>query len=53
MEASPAVEAAFHGLRKGKRIVIPGFTNKLLAVLVRLAPKRLVLKVTRFLEEKK
>jgi len=53
MKAAPAVEAAFRGLMKGKRIVIPGFTNKLLAVLVRLAPKRLVLKVTRFLEEKK
>jgi short-subunit dehydrogenase len=53
MEAAPAVEAAYNGLMLGKRLVIPGFTNKLLAVLVRLAPRQLVIKVTRFLEKKK
>lgn len=52
MEAAPTVEAAYRGLMKGKRLVIPGFTNKLLAILVRLAPQKLVVKVTRFLEEK-
>ena len=51
MEAAPAAEAAYCGLMKGKRLVIPGFTNKLLAVLVRLFPRRLVIRVTRFLEE--
>ena len=51
MEAAPAAKAAYHGLMKGKRLVIPGFTNKLLAILIRLFPRRLVIRVTRFLEE--
>jgi len=53
MEAAPAVEAAYRGLMRGKRLVIPGFTNRLLAILVRLFPRRLVILATRFLEEKK
>jgi len=53
MEAAPAAEAAYRGLMKNKRLVVPGFTNKLLAVLVRLFPRRLVIRAVRFLEEKK
>lgn len=52
MEAAPTVKAGYRGLMKGKRLVIPGFTNKLLAFLIRLAPRGLVLRMTRFLEEK-
>jgi short-subunit dehydrogenase len=51
MEAAPAAEAAYRGLMQGKRLVIPGFTNKLLAFLVRLFPRRVVIRVTRYLEE--
>ena len=51
MEAAPAAEAGYRGLMTGKRLVIPGFTNKLLAILVRLFPRSLVIRVTRFLEE--
>ena len=51
MDAAPAAEAAYRGLMKGKRLVIPDFTNKLLAILVRLFPRRLVIRVTRYLEE--
>lgn len=51
MEAAHAAEAAFNGLMRGKRLVVPGFTNKLLAILVRLSPRRIVIRVTRFLEE--
>ena len=51
MEAAPAAEAAYRGLMKNKRLVIPGFTNKLFALLIRLFPRRLVIRVTRFLEE--
>lgn len=51
MEAAPAAQAAYRGLMKNKRLVIPGFANKLLTVLVRLSPRRLVIRVTRFLEE--
>ncbi|MFA5159978.1 MAG: SDR family oxidoreductase [Candidatus Omnitrophota bacterium] len=53
MEAAPAAEAAYRGLMKNKRLVVPGFTNKLLVVLVRLFPRRLVIRAVRFLEEKK
>lgn len=51
MDAAPAVEKAFRGLIKGKRLVIPGFFNKLLVLLVRLFPRAVVIRVTRFLEE--
>ncbi len=51
MEAAPAAEAAYRGLMNGHHLVIPGFTNKLLAILVRLFPRKLVIRITRFLEE--
>lgn len=51
MDAAPTAEAAYRGMIKGKRLVIPGFTNRLLAVLVPLFPRRLVIRVTRYLEE--
>ncbi len=51
MGAAPTAETGYRGLMKGKRLVIPGFTNKLLTILVRLFPRRLVIRVTRFLEE--
>lgn len=51
MNAASAARAAYLGLMDHKRLVVPGLTNKLLAFLVRLAPRRTVLKVTRFLEE--
>jgi hypothetical protein len=53
MEAGPAARMAYRDMMKGKRIVIPGFFNKLLAFLVRITPRGLVLKVTRFLEKGK
>jgi hypothetical protein len=53
METSEAVKAAYSGLMKGKTVVVPGFFNKILAFLVRLAPRKFVTRVTRFIEEKK
>ncbi len=50
MEAATAVDAAYRGLMKGQRLVIPGFWNKVLAFLVRLAPRKTVTKVARFIE---
>jgi short-subunit dehydrogenase len=52
MDAALAAEVAYHGLMKSERLVVPGFTNKLLALLVRLFPRQIVIRVTRFLEEK-
>lgn len=51
MDAASAAEMGYRGLMKNERLVIPGFTNKLLAFLVRLFPRRFVMRMTRFLEE--
>lgn len=51
MEAAPVAKMAYRGLMKGKRLVIPGFANKLSVFLVRLFPRRLVIRVTRYFEE--
>ena len=53
MDAAHAVKIAYRGLMKGKTLIVPGFFNKLLAILVRLSPRKIVMYVTRFLEEKK
>ena len=53
MDAAKAAAAAYRGLMRGKTLVVPGAMNKLLAFLVRLAPRRLVIRATRFLEEKR
>lgn len=50
MDAASAVDAAYRGLMRGKTLVIPGFWNNLLAFLVRLAPRKMVTKVARFIE---
>ena len=45
--------AGYAGMKRGKRIVIPGLGNKLLAQSVRFAPRHLVTQVTRFIQEKR
>jgi len=50
MDAAPAVEAAYFGLMKNKRLIIPGFVNNLAVLLIRLSPRNLVTRITRFLE---
>lgn len=52
-DAADVVADAYRGLMLGKTLVIPGFLNKILAALVRLAPRKLVTRVTRFIEEQK
>ena len=53
MDAAMAVKKAYEGMMKGKTFIIPGFVNKLLALLVRISLKSFVIRVTRYLEEKK
>ena len=36
-------EAGYRGLMRGERVVIPGLANKLIALLIRLVPRRLLL----------
>lgn len=43
MDVEPVVEAGYRGLMNGKRVVVPGWKNKLSAFLARRAPQRLVL----------
>ncbi|QMS91915.1 SDR family oxidoreductase [Nostoc edaphicum CCNP1411] len=53
MDARTVAEVGFHGLMKGKTIVIPGFMNKLLAKSVRFVPRNLVTKIVRNMQEDK
>jgi short-subunit dehydrogenase len=43
----------YEGMKQGKRIVIPGWKNRMLAESVRLAPRSLLTRVVRRLQEKK
>ena len=43
----------YEGMKQGKRIVIPGWKNRILVEGVRLAPRNLLTKVVRRLQEKK
>jgi short-subunit dehydrogenase len=46
-------EAAYRGLAKGKRIVIPGMVNKVGAQSVRFSPRRVVVRITKQLHPQK
>jgi len=51
MDAAAVARAGYVGLMKGKRLVVPGLGNKLLVQSERFAPRRLVTKIARFLQE--
>jgi len=51
MDAATVARAGYAGLMKGKRLVVPGLGNKLLVQSERFAPRRLVTKIARFLQE--
>jgi short-subunit dehydrogenase len=53
MKAADVAQAGFDGLMKGKRIVIPGLVNKLLAFTVRFSPRSVVTLIARSLNQKK
>ena len=42
--AESVAQAGYDGLMRGKRVVVPGLANKLVTVLIRLVPRRLLLK---------
>jgi short-subunit dehydrogenase len=52
---SPAAVAAagYEGLMQGRRLVIPGLRNRLLALSVRISPRRLVIAITRWMNEER
>ncbi|MDQ3021059.1 MAG: SDR family oxidoreductase [Bacteroidota bacterium] len=51
MSAEEAARAGYHGLMKGKRIVIPGLMNKVFPQLIRFSPRNLVTKAVRFIHK--
>ena len=51
LSAARVARAGYRGLMKGKRLVVPGVTNKLLVVGVRLVPRRVTAALARRLNE--
>ena len=50
-DARTAAEAGYRGMMRGRRVVVPGIANKLLAQGVRLAPRRVLTAITRRIQE--
>jgi len=53
MKASDVAEIGYSGFVKGKKIIIPGLMNKILAFSVRLTPRSVLVLILRFLNQKK
>ena len=53
MDARTVAEAGYAAMLQGKPLVIPGLRNKLLAFSVRLAPRRVVTRIARRMQETK
>jgi short-subunit dehydrogenase len=45
--AMPSARAGYEGLMRGRRLIVPGLKNKVIAALPRLLPRRLVLDIAR------
>ena len=50
-DARTAAEAGYRGMMRGRRVVVPGIANKVLAQGVRFAPRRLLTAITRRIQE--
>jgi len=50
-DARTAAKAGYEGMKRGRRVVVPGVANKILAQGVRFAPRRLLTAVTRRIQE--
>ena len=53
MDAAAVARIGYEGMMRGARIVIPGWRNRLLAQLVRFAPRRMVIQAVRSLQERR
>jgi short-subunit dehydrogenase len=51
MDARTVAEAGYRALMAGKPMVVPGLTNKLLALSVRVSPRSMVTKIARVMQE--
>jgi short-subunit dehydrogenase len=52
MSAAEVAEIGFSGLMKGKKIIIPGLMNKIIAFSTRLTPRSVLVLITRSLNQK-
>jgi short-subunit dehydrogenase len=50
MDSSRVARAGYRGMQKGKRIVIPGLVNKIVAQSYRISPRRLTAAVVRWIQ---
>lgn len=53
LDATMVAELGYHGLMKGKRLVIAGFINRLLVQLLRITPRFITLEVLKFMQREK
>jgi short-subunit dehydrogenase len=51
--SADVARAGYNGMKRGKRVVVPGLLNKLLVFAVRLAPRRLPPAIVRQLQERR
>jgi len=51
MSAAAVATVGYHGLRRGKTIIIPGFMNKLLAYSVRFTPRKIIVAIVGWLQQ--
>jgi uncharacterized protein len=52
MDAKTVARAGYHGLLKGKTLVIPGFRNWLVAESIRVSPRKMVTAISRWVSER-
>jgi hypothetical protein len=52
MDAAPVARAAYTGLMRGTRMVVPGLMNRALPFVIRFSPRGMVARVSRFLQQK-
>ena len=53
MTAEAVAEAGYQGMMRGRTLVIPGMSNKLLTLVVRLAPRKMIARFVHRLQEKR
>jgi short-subunit dehydrogenase len=51
MDSRRVARAGYHGLQRGKTLIIPGLSNRLLAFGVRLTPRPVITKIAAYLGE--
>lgn len=53
MDAAAVARHGYEGMNRGARVVIPGWRNRLVAQFVRFAPRRMVIKAVRSLQDRR